>query len=124
MSIFFFVAISSSVMAIRLTTRPGISSELRKSFAYGRVIYLSIYTLSWVCYFEFNLYVLFLTTAINKNFTLHKVSYTKVMPKQAADTLELLMVGNAYSSLMAGIIMSLVRTFGDRAMRKELSRLL
>jgi hypothetical protein len=46
------------------------------------------------------------------------------MPKQAADTLELLMVGNAYSSLMAGIIMSLVRTFGDRAMRKELSRLL
>jgi len=64
MSIFVFVAISSSVMAIRLTTRPGISSELRKSFAIKQAIYLSIYTLSWVCYFEFNLYVLFLTTAI------------------------------------------------------------
>jgi len=64
MSIFVFVAISSSVMAIRLTTRPGISSELLKSFAIKQAIYLSIYTLSWVCYFEFNLYVLFLTTAI------------------------------------------------------------
>jgi hypothetical protein len=30
MSIFYFFAISSSVMAVRLTTRPGISSELRK----------------------------------------------------------------------------------------------
>jgi len=30
MSLFYFFAISSSVMAVRLTTRPGISSELRK----------------------------------------------------------------------------------------------
>jgi hypothetical protein len=70
MSLFYFFAISSSVMAVRLTTRPGISSELRKQFAFGRILYLSFYLITWISFFMLNFYVLFLTTVIESKFSL------------------------------------------------------
>ena len=58
-SLFFIFAIYSSVEALRLTTRPGISREMRKHFAYSHIIYITVYLISWMVYYFAAYYFMF-----------------------------------------------------------------
>jgi len=70
MTTFFYFAISSMSVTFRLTTREGLSSDLRKEYAQGRILYLSVYMLCWISYFSLNYYVLFLNVIIKDPFSL------------------------------------------------------
>jgi hypothetical protein len=70
MTVFFYFAINSMSLTFRLTTRAGISKELREEYANGRILYLIIYMLCWIGYFALNYYVLFLNVIIYSSFSL------------------------------------------------------
>jgi len=67
-SVFFIFAIYSSVQALRLTTRPGISREMRKHFAYSHIIYIIVYITSWMVYYFASYYLMFYVALFGNNF--------------------------------------------------------
>jgi hypothetical protein len=67
-SLFFIFAIYSSVEALRLTTRPGISREMRKHFAYSHIIYITVYLTSWMVYYFAAYYFMFYVALFGNNF--------------------------------------------------------
>jgi hypothetical protein len=67
-SMFFIFAIYSSVEALRLTTRPGISREMRKHFAYSHIIYIIVYITSWMVYYFAAYYIMFYVAIFGNNF--------------------------------------------------------
>lgn len=67
-SLFFIFAIYSSVQALRLTTRPGISREMRKHFAYSHIIYIIVYICSWMVYYFAAYYLMFYVALFGNNF--------------------------------------------------------
>jgi uncharacterized membrane protein len=67
-SLFFIFAIYSSVEALRLTTRPGISREMRKHFAYSHIIYITVYLISWMVYYFAAYYFMFYVALFGNNF--------------------------------------------------------
>ncbi len=71
-SVFFIFAIYSSVQALRLTTRPGISREMRKHFAYSHIIYIIVYLLSWMVYYFAAYYLMFYVALFGNNFQLSR----------------------------------------------------
>jgi hypothetical protein len=129
MTIFFYYGISSMSLTFRLTTRAGISSDLRKEYAYGRILYLCIYMLCWIAYFALNYYILFLNVIIYSNFSLESVdrdpinSYEVILPESEAAQLKHLIWINVVSQLSTGVIMSCVRIFGAPDMIYQVRRL-
>jgi len=67
-SLFFIFAIYSSVEALRLTTRPGISREMRKHFANSHIIYIIVYITSWMVYYFAAYYLMFYVALFGNNF--------------------------------------------------------
>jgi hypothetical protein len=67
-SVFFILAIYSSVKALRLTTRPGISRTIRKHYSYSHMKYIFVYSLSWLCYYFAAYYLMFYTALFGNNF--------------------------------------------------------
>jgi hypothetical protein len=67
-SLFFIIAIFSSVSALRLTTRPGISRNMRKNFANSFICYTAIYSMSWLVYYFVAYYLMFYTALFGNAF--------------------------------------------------------
>jgi hypothetical protein len=65
---FYIYAIYSGVHSLRLTTRPGISREMRKNFAYQHMKYMAIYSCSWLFYYFASYYLMFYTALFGKKF--------------------------------------------------------
>jgi len=123
MTTFFFFAISSSALALRMTTRPGMDSQLRAQFARGRIAYVAVYLICWLFWFVLNYYVLFLESIVSTPFSLRISDFTAILPEADAKKLELITLGNIYSSLITGILMASVRVFLDHSMTTEFLRL-
>jgi len=84
-SVFFIFAIYSSVQALRLTTRPGISREMRKHFAYSHIIYIIVYISSWMVYYFASYYLMFYVALFGKHFQLNE----KIITGSGANELNL-----------------------------------
>lgn len=65
MSLYILFSIASVAYAWRINTRPGMSSGVRQSFISRHKNYVGVYVLTWLPYFGFSFFILFVSSGFS-----------------------------------------------------------
>jgi hypothetical protein len=105
MSFYIFFSISSVAYAWRINTRPGMSTEVRQSFIVRHRNYVATYLITWLPYYGFSFYILFISSVFSPN-----IMYSEIyaMPEFTKSIVNWLAAWN-YSCMLTGLLMSIVR---------------
>ena len=105
LSSYIMFSMFSVAYAYRINTRPGMSSDIRRSFVRGHLEYVLCYVFTWLPYLGLNYFLLFATSRLGNDV---EASVIQSNPdyKSAMHRWE---DAYMYSSMMTGFLMSIVR---------------
>lgn len=73
LSTYILFAVFSAAYSYRLTTRPGMSADLRKEFILRHIKYVLVYTITWMPYLGLSYYLMYLSQLYGANFTIEDI---------------------------------------------------
>lgn len=106
LTLYFAFSVLSVTYAWRISTRPGMSSGTRHSFIVRHAKYVATYMVTWVAYYGFSFFVLFVST-----FGPQDISYTQIMGQsdKMSNSFTFWLSAWNFSCILTGLLMSLVR---------------
>jgi len=105
MSLYILFSISSVSYAWRINTRPGMSTDVRQSFITRHRNYVMAYLLTWLPYFGFSFFVLFISSCISADIKYSEIANSEQFGKQLLNWL----AAWNYACMCTGLAMSVVR---------------
>jgi len=110
MSGYILFAIFSSAYAFRLTTRPGMSAELRTAFIEKHVELMVVYVITWLPYLGLTYNTLYLTAIFGPDFNKENPAVLLLPQNQhIKGQLDNWILANNFAALTTGFLMSVVR---------------